>query len=36
LHVEKHQHSDGWVPVLDTSGRLAIERALPTEYLRRL
>ncbi len=34
--VEKHQHSDGWVPVLDSSGRLIIESALPKEYLRRL
>jgi len=36
LNVEKHQHSDGWVPVLGSSGMLGIERALPTEYLRRL
>ena len=36
LNVEKHQHSDGWVPVLDPSGMLGIEKALPTEYLRRL
>lgn len=34
--VEKHQHSDGWVPVLDRSGMLGIEHALPSEYLRRL
>jgi len=36
LNVEKHQHSDGWVPVLDKSGILGIGKALPTEYLRRL
>ncbi len=36
LSVEKHQHSDGWVPVLDEAGMLGIERALPSEYLRRL
>ena len=29
--VEKHQHSDGWMPVLDSSGMLCIESALPTE-----
>ena len=34
--VEKHQHSDGWVPFLDTSGLFNIQPALPTEYLRRL
>ena len=34
--VEKHQHSDGWVPFLDESGLFAIQPALPTEYLRRL
>jgi hypothetical protein len=36
LHVEKHQHSDGWAPVLDDSGMLKVRNALPTEYLRRL
>jgi hypothetical protein len=36
VHVEKHQHSDGWVPVLDKTGKLAIRSALPSEYLRRL
>ncbi len=36
LNVEKHQHPDGWVPVLDKTGKLGIEKALPTEYLRRL
>jgi hypothetical protein len=36
LYVEKHQHSDAWVPVLDASEMLSIEKALPTEYLRRL
>lgn len=36
LFVEKHQHSDGWVPVLEMSGQLGIQKALPTEYLRRL
>lgn len=35
-NVEKHQHSDGWMPVLDSSGMLGIESALPSEYLRRL
>ena len=34
--VEKHQHSDGWVPFLDASGLFNIQPALPTEYLRRL
>ncbi len=36
LYVEKHQHSDGWIPVLDHSGLLSIEKALPLEYLPRL
>lgn len=36
LLVEKHQHSDGWVPVVDKSGKLAIAKAMPAEYLRRL
>jgi hypothetical protein len=36
LQVEKHQHADGWAPLLDSSGRLSIHKALPTEYLRRL
>lgn len=36
VHVEKHQHADGWAPVLDKSGKLGIQMALPTEYLRRL
>lgn len=35
-HVEKHQHSDGWVPVLEANGMLSLERASPIEYLRRL
>jgi len=34
--VEKHQHSDGWVPLLDSRGMLGIRPALPREYLRRL
>lgn len=34
--VEKHQHADGWAPMMDKSGRLVIHKALPTEYLRRL
>lgn len=34
--VEKHQHSDGWAPVLDSRGMLGIQPALPVEYLRRL
>jgi len=34
--VEKHQHSDGWAPVLDGAGMLGIRKALPAEYLRRL
>ncbi|MEO5716401.1 MAG: hypothetical protein ABIT37_23180 [Luteolibacter sp.] len=34
--VEKHQHSDGWMPVFSNSGMLGLERALPIEYLRRL
>lgn len=36
LIVEKHQHSDAWVPVIDRAGMLGIETALPSEYLRRL
>jgi hypothetical protein len=36
VRVEKHQHSDGWAPVLDKTGMLGIREALPTEYLRRL
>lgn len=36
VNVEKHQHSDGWAPVLDRSGKLGIRKALPAEYLRRL
>ena len=36
VRVEKHQHSEGWAPVLDPSGMLGIHPALPTEYLRRL
>ena len=36
VQVEKHQHADGWAPLLDQSGMLAIHKALPTEYLRRL
>jgi len=34
--VEKHQHSDGWNPFLDAGGLIAIQPALPTEYLQRL
>lgn len=34
--VEKHQHADGWAPMMDKSGMLVIHKALPTEYLRRL
>lgn len=34
--VEKHQHSDGWAPMLDSLGMLGIQPALPLEYLRRL
>jgi len=34
--VEKHQHADGWVPVVTSKGKLGLDRALPTEYLRRL
>ncbi len=34
--VEKHQHSDGWTPLLDSRGMLGILPALPVEYLRRL
>jgi hypothetical protein len=36
VQVEKHQHADGWAPVLDKSGLIGIQKALPTEYLRRL
>ena len=34
--VEKHQHADGWMSVINPAGRLALGTALPTEYLRRL
>ena len=34
--VEKHQHADGWVPVVTSQGKLGLGRALPAEYLRRL
>jgi len=34
--VEKHQHADGWVPMVTPKGKLGMDRALPTEYLRRL
>jgi hypothetical protein len=34
--VEKHQHTDGWMPVINLAGMLALGEALPTEYLRRL
>lgn len=34
--VEKHQHADGWAPILDKDGMLGIQKSLPTEYLRRL
>jgi hypothetical protein len=34
--VEKHQHSDGWVPMLTPVGKIGITHATPTEYLRRL
>ena len=34
--VEKHQHSDGWMPDLDSSRQLVLRRASPLEYLRRL
>ena len=34
--VEKHQRAEAWVPVLTDKGKLGIDRALPTEYLRRL
>lgn len=36
LCVEKHQHGDGWIPILDRSGMLGITTALPSEYLRRI
>ncbi len=36
VKVEKHQHTDGWAPLLDKAGLLGICKALPTEYLRRL
>mgnify|MGYP000011019460 CR=1 FL=1 len=34
--VEKHLHADGWMPAIDFSGMLVLEKSLPTEYLRRL
>jgi hypothetical protein len=34
--VEKYQHADGWMPMLDLSGKLTLGHSLPTEYLRRL
>ncbi len=34
--VEKHQHANGWAPVVTPKGRLGLEHASPAEYLRRL
>ena len=34
--VEKHQHSDGWVPVVTAKGKIGLAHASPSEYLRRL
>lgn len=34
--VEKHQHSSGWTPQLTLQGKLKLDNALPSEYLRRL
>jgi len=34
--VEKHQHANGWVPVVTPNGKLGLDHALPAEYLRRL
>ena len=34
--VEKHQHTDGWVPILTASRKIGLGRAFPSEYLRRL
>lgn len=34
--VEKHQHSDGWIPVVTPHGKIGLAYALPSEYLRRL
>jgi hypothetical protein len=34
--VEKHQRAEAWVPVLSDAGNLSINRAIPSEYLRRL
>jgi hypothetical protein len=36
MRVEKHQHSDCWVPVITPDGKLGLDHSLPTEYLRRL
>lgn len=34
--VEKHQRAEAWVPVITGKGKLGIDQAIPTEYLRRL
>lgn len=34
--VEKHQHTDGWMPEVNAQGMITIRKATPLEYLRRL
>lgn len=34
--VEKHQHTDGWMPEVNSQGMITIRKATPLEYLRRL
>jgi hypothetical protein len=34
--VEKFQHSNGWVPIIDPTSKLAVTHATPLEYLKRL
>jgi hypothetical protein len=34
--VEKHQHSDGWMPEINSQGMITIRKATPLEYLSRL
>jgi hypothetical protein len=34
--VEKHQRSNGWVPIITPKGKIGLDHASPSEYLRRL
>ncbi|RYD36366.1 MAG: hypothetical protein EOP85_18340 [Verrucomicrobiaceae bacterium] len=33
--MEKHQHSDGWMPSLTGEGKICVVPSYPSEYLRR-